>query len=285
MRRISPELRRFLLIWILPSLVVTPVVALLCAYLFWPGTQSDMSAGQVTDYAVGFAIGTPILLLVLNFLVYSIVRFRQKGDVIEEGPRIFFHQGLAMTWILLTVAIALGAVVYDCVRILKPGAAGSGQGPTALSPLHPVSAGGTSLSEKPLKVQVIGQQWAFTYRYPAYGVETPHLDLPQGQTVEFHVTSLDVIHSFWAYGLGVKADAVPGSDNIAYATPRTLGPFQIRCDELCGIWHGYMFDTGHVATVDGFNRWIRGQQGFFAPTKGYLPPYKPHYFPQPRGLG
>ena len=34
--------------------------------------------------------------------------------------------------------------------------------------------------------------------------------------VEFHVTSLDVIHSFWAYQLAVKADANPGVDNIAY---------------------------------------------------------------------
>jgi hypothetical protein len=37
--------------------------------------------------------------------------------------------------------------------------------------------------------------------------------------VEFHVTSLDVIHSFYAYKLGVKADANPGVDNVAYTKP------------------------------------------------------------------
>ena len=62
-----------------------------------------------------------------------------------------------------------------------------------------------------LPVQVIAQQWAFTYRYPTYGgVETPHLELPVDRNVELHVTSLDVIHSFWAHELGVKADANPG---------------------------------------------------------------------------
>ena len=39
------------------------------------------------------------------------------------------------------------------------------------------------------------------------------------QMVEFHVTSLDVIHSFWAYQLGVKADANPDVDNIVFVKP------------------------------------------------------------------
>ena len=30
------------------------------------------------------------------------------------------------------------------------------------------------------------------------------------------MTSLDVIHGFWAYKLGVKADANPQVDNVAY---------------------------------------------------------------------
>ncbi len=66
--------------------------------------------------------------------------------------------------------------------------------------------------------------------------------------VELHVTSLDVIHSFWAYQLGVKADANPGVDNIAFVKPTKDQTFEVRCAELCGIWHGYMFDHGHVVS-------------------------------------
>ena len=40
--------------------------------------------------------------------------------------------------------------------------------------------------------------------------------LPVDTTIEFHVTSLDVIHSFWAYQLSVKADANPQQDNVAF---------------------------------------------------------------------
>ena len=68
-----------------------------------------------------------------------------------------------------------------------------------------------------MDVQVIGQQWEFTYRYPTYGgLETPHLVLPANTLIRLHVTSLDAIHSFWAYQLGVKADANPGVDNVVY---------------------------------------------------------------------
>src|SRR5438309_2119226 len=88
----------------------------------------------------------------------------------------------------------------------------------------------------PLIVLVIGQQWNWTYRFPGYGaVETAHLELPADTLVEFHVTSLDVTHSFWAYELGVKADAVPGVDNTAFVHTRRAGSFSIRCAELCGL--------------------------------------------------
>ena len=135
-------------------------------------------------------------------------------------------------------------------------------------------------------MQVIAQQWAFTYRYPQYGgVETSKLYLPAYRLVEFHVTSLDVVHSFWAYQLAVKADANPNVDNIAYV--KTRGPLRIdiHCAELCGVWHGYMFDTGHVVPGAQFVSWIRQQQRQFAPIAKSLPPYARTYNPAPTRRG
>jgi len=109
--------------------------------------------------------------------------------------------------------------------------------------------------------------------------------IPVDTTIEFHVTSLDVIHSFWAYQLGVKADANPQVDNIVFVKPTKQEAFNIRCSELCGIWHGYMFDTGRVVSAAAFQTWIRQQQAVFAPVAGYLPPYSTTYLPQPSGRG
>ena len=127
---------------------------------------------------------------------------------------------------------------------------------------------------------MIGQQWAWTFRYPQFGgFETTQLVLPVGQPVQFNVTSLDVIHSFWAYTLGVKADANPGVNNIAYTTPSVTGDFQIRCVELCGIWHGSMYGTGQVMTDSNFMAWTQATRTKLAALTKILPPYALTYDP------
>jgi cytochrome c oxidase subunit 2 len=95
------------------------------------------------------------------------------------------------------------------------------------------------------------------------------------------VTSLDVTHSFWAYELGVKADAVNGVDNIAYVNARHTGTFNIRCAELCGLWHGHMAKHGRVLTVSAFHTWIAAQKKRNAVIMKYLPKYNGVYFPAP----
>ncbi len=50
----------------------------------------------------------------------------------------------------------------------------------------------------------------------------------------------------------MKADANPGVDNVVFV--KTKGPrsFDIHCAELCGLWHGYMFDTGQIVDSGTF---------------------------------
>ena len=103
--------------------------------------------------------------------------------------------------------------------------------------------------------------------------------------VELHVTSLDVIHSFWAPRLGVKADANPGVDNVVFFKPEEELSFELRCSELCGLWHGYMFDTGQVVSESAFSEWIDEQQRVFAPATRVLPKYSTQYFPEPERRG
>jgi cytochrome c oxidase subunit 2 len=278
--QMSRDFRRFLAIWLTSSIVATPLVAIFLGPHLPPGRQSDAAAGQRLDFTVSTAVATPVLLLIITLLGYVLVVFRQKEWGTEEGPRIHGHRGAQITWIASSVAIVAGLFAFTSWRLLEPGAAGSGQGPTPLSPLA------ASHGKPVLPVQVIGQQWQFSYRYPTYdGVETPHLVLPIDRTIVFHVTSLDAIHSFWAYGLGVKADANPGVDNVAYAIPERLGTFSIRCAELCGIWHGHMFDTGRVVEPAAFASWISEQQRTFAPIQHVLPPYSRTYLPAPQRKG
>jgi cytochrome c oxidase subunit 2 len=268
--------RRFGAIWVVCSLIATPLVAILLGPELPPGKGSDAASGVVTDNTVLLAMATPVLLLVLIYLIYAVVCFRQPAGGVLEGPPLRGHQRLQTIWIVVTAVLVLTLAIYGTVRLESGYGAGSGNGPKPLT---------TPGGEK-LPVQVIAQQWAFTYRYPTYGgVETTHLELPVGKTIELHVTSIDVIHSFWAYQLGVKADANPDVDNIAFVKPTKIETFEVHCAELCGIWHGGMYDHGHVVSDSDFESWIAEQQKRFAATTKVLPKYSTTYVPEPLERG
>jgi cytochrome c oxidase subunit 2 len=139
----------------------------------------------------------------------------------------------------------------------------------------------------PLEIQVIAQQWYFTYRYPSLGgFESAHLVVPANQEVEFHVTSLDVTHSFWFFAAGVKADAVPLHDNSVDMQPQKIGTYRIECSELCGIWHPGMADSNaQIVSAADFNTWVQQQQQLDAPILKFLPPYSHTYVPAPGAYG
>jgi cytochrome c oxidase subunit II len=268
--------RRFGLTWLIATVIVTPLVVVLLGPSLPPGKASEQAAGQVTDNTVLIAMATPVLLLVVLFLIYAVIFFRQPRGAALEGPAVRGDARVQTTWIVVTSALVLSLAGYGTWRLFEDYGAGSGSGPSPV----------TVPSGPKLPVQVIAQEWYFTYRYPTYGgVETPHLYLPANTWVELHVTSLDVVHSFWAIQLGVKADANPQVDNIAFVKPTRLGSFEVRCAELCGIWHGEMSDRGHVVSPVAFVAWIREQQRRFAAATKVLPPYSRTYQPEPTRRG
>lgn len=279
MREVN-HLRRVVLIWLIASVIATPVMVFLLAPGVPPGQGSVQASGQVLDNTVLFGISTPIALGVVIFLLYALIAFRERDPAATvEGPAIRGHAGIQLGWLLVSTTVVLFLAGYATYRMLVDGA-GGGQGPV------PASIPVTASTGPPLQVQVIAQQWQFTYRYPDYGgVETAQLVLPANKLVEFHVTSLDVVHSFWAYQLAVKADANPGFDNVAFVKTRSPRNFDVHCAELCGVWHGYMSDTGRVVTAAQFASWIAQQQQRFGPATKSLPPYSKAYFPDPQRRG
>jgi cytochrome c oxidase subunit 2 len=270
--------RRFLLWWFGVSLIGTLIVVMVLAPGIPPGNGTVESSGQVMDNTVLLGVSTPIAAAVIVYFVYSIINFREREpEVWRDGPRILGDARIQTWWLIVTTAIVIGLAAFGTVELETDGA-GGGQGPSPLA----TPARGTHV----LQVQVIAQQWKFDYRWPAYGgVETPTLELPAHTTIEFHVTSLDVIHSFWAFQLGVKADANPGVDNIAYVTTKSPMSFEVHCAELCGVWHGYMFNSGRVVPQAQFASWIAQQEKVYAPITKSLPPYSLTYFPQPTRRG
>jgi cytochrome c oxidase subunit II len=274
------HLRRFLTIWLTLSVIAVPLEVIFLGPELPPGKLAKAAGEQVTDFTVLLAMSTPVLLLIVVYLLYAVINFRapkqQPGEAVLEGPAVRGDVKLQTVWIVISTALVLSLAGYGTDRLFGDNGSGSGSGP------NPVTRPGGHQ----LRVQVIAQQWYFTYRWPQYGgVETPHLFLPKNQDVEFDVTSLDVIHSFWAYQLGVKADANPQVNNIAFTRPEKEGSFEIRCAELCGIWHGEMHDVGHVVSQPAWEAWINEQRTKFAAATAALPPFSLTYQPEPSRRG
>jgi cytochrome c oxidase subunit II len=267
--------KRFLIAFIVTSVVVTPLVAIFVGPHLPPGNASAESSQQVFDNTWLLAIMTPPAIFVVLLLGWALVSFRSRSEAVVDGPPIRGDGRIQTVWMVVTSAIVLFLAGFGSYELAQSGS-GGGQGPSAA--FQPVGY------THAMDVQVIAQQWEFTYRYPTEGgVEVPHLVLPAHTLIRLHVTSLDAVHSFWAYQLGVKADANPGVDNIAYVQTKGPTTFDVRCAELCGLWHGYMFDTGQVVDSAQFAAWIKQQQAYFAPVAKYLPKYATSYFPDPQG--
>ena len=266
--------RKAVVAWAVLSVIGVLAIVLLLGPHMPPGRGSVEASQQTTTNILISSIMLPIAFAVWIFFGLALATFRQRGEQIVDGPPIAGNARIQASWIAGTTLIVLFLAAFGTYSLLDSakGASGGGQGADPL----------VTPSGKALQVQVIGQQWAWTFRYPDNGgFETTHLMLPVGRLVELHVTSLDVIHSFWAYELGVKADAVPGSDNVAYVTAQKTETFSIRCAEVCGLWHGYMSTHGEVVSDTAFATWLQSEKSAMALATHGLPHYSPVYYPDP----
>ena len=275
---------RVVVAWLILSAIATPLVAIYVGPLIPPGNGSVQAQGQTFSNQVMVSFVTPILCLMAVFFVYGLIKFHAKrNEAVLDGPPLRDDARVQLLWIVITTTMVLFLAGFGTYELLKDGA-GGGQGPNPIA----LPAGHQSA----LQVQVIGQQWQFTYRYPSLGgMESNQLYLPENTLVALHVTSLDVVHSFWAYQLGVKADANPGVDNVAYVTTKGPLTFNVRCAELCGLWHGYMFNDGYVVPQAQFRAWAAQAVRLYAAIKPYAnrpsdqggAPFAYSYFPAPGG--
>ncbi len=261
---------RIFLMWLPVALAADLVLYFVYGPHMPPGDMSTSAASQQFDIKVMSVMAAPVMAFVLIYFGYALTVWRRREGDNEDGPPIRGNSRVQATWIVVSSVIVLALAVFGTYELVAPQGAGAGEGP---SPIWKPDG-------KPLQVQVIAQQWRFTYRYPQFGgFETTELMLPVGQWIQFNVTSIDVIHSFWAYQLGVKADANPGVNNVAYTKALATGSVTVRCAELCGLWHGAMYDYGKVLTDSAFETWAEHTEASSAAFTAMLPPYSTTYDP------
>ena len=269
---------RMVAIWLVLSVVLDPLFYFLVGPHVPPGTMTSTAEENQFDFNLLIVIALPVLLAVWVYIGYSIVVWRSSraGSADPVGGEVArSHLGVQAGWIAITSVVVLFLAGFGTFELVATNGAGGGEGPNPIW---------TPTAAHILPVQVIGQQWKFTYRYPTFGgFESQTLMVPVDTTIAFHVTSLDVIHSFWAYQLSVKADANPQVDNVAFTTTNHVGSVTVRCSELCGLWHGAMYNYGQVVSKTAFETWATATEKATAANTKLLPPFAWTYVPDANG--
>ncbi len=180
--------------------------------------------------------------LIVVFMVYSIFVFRRKRGDATDAAHIEGSTKLEVAW---TVAPLATVMVFAYLG-----------GNALAATLAP--------APRPLRVEVIGKQWAWSFVYPDYGVISDKLYLPEDKQTVLLLRSEDVIHSFWVPEFRVKQDALPGGEDFVRElriTPTEQGEYKVRCAELCGLQHTYMESPVIVLGQADFDSWLNKAAG------------------------
>ena len=186
----------------------------------------------------------PIAGLVAAMAVVSLMGKRHFGDLPPEEAdhQIRNSPRTTATWLVVSSVMCLFAVIWGSIVLAQDNA--------------------NLLDKREMNINVTGQQWAWNFDYVDNGaVRSQDLYLPVNKPVLFHVTSNDVVHSFWIVQMGIKIDANPGYVTQTEVTPNKIGIYDLRCAELCGLLHANMQKKIHVVRQADYDAWIQSNGG------------------------
>lgn len=255
------------LMWLL-TIVITVLFALAGRFNWWfPELISEY--GAIDQQFVLTLIVTGVAFVVSHIgLGYCLFRYRGEGQ-----QKALYSHGNTRLEVVWTLIITLVFVVTAFL------------GQRVWLNLHLTAA-----PPDALKVEVVGQQFAWVFRYPGpdgkFGKTEPkeindqdnplglvandadgkddiisrgRMVVPLNRPVQLILRSKDVTHSFFVPSLRFKQDMVPGMNiSSVHFTANKIGEYEIACAELCGLGHYKMRGVFEIKESADFDKWLSG---------------------------
>ena len=187
---------------------------------------------------ITFWIAVGVFVIVQGALLLSVFVFKEKPES-PEPKQIHGNTKLEILWTVIPVLI-LAAIAVPTVQTIFDLA---------------------SEPEDALKIEVIGHQWWFEYKYPDYGITTANvLVIPADKPVRLEMWSNDVLHNYWVPKLNGKRYLVPGQTTYLNLHADSPDEFWAQCGEYCGLSHSKM--RGRVLSLSqkDFDSWVENEQ-------------------------
>jgi cytochrome c oxidase subunit 2 len=210
--------------------------------------RSDLGAQVDTLFTSIFWWAVVVFAIVEGLLLFVVIRYRRREGS-GRPSALHGHTALEIGWTLAPALI----LVFIAVPTMRTIFATAARAPAGA-----------------LRVEVVGHQWWWEFRYPELGVVTANeLHLPLAQPVQLEMTSADVIHSFWTPALGGKRDLTQGHVTRIAFTPDSAAEYSGQCAEFCGASHANMRLRVFVQPDSAFRAWVALQQSQpAAPARG-----------------
>lgn len=214
-----------------------------------PPAASTYAADIDRIFYVILVVTGVVLVGVEAAIIYLMVRYRRR-----EGQKAHYIEGSTRAEVIWTVTPA--------IFILGLAVASYAVWPQVKDPNRfPTDA---------LEVAVEASQFEWNVSYPgADGVlgtdddfdTRNQLHVPVDQPVIVHLTSEDVIHSFFIPQFRIKQDAIPGKNIRLWFEATEPGEYELACAELCGLGHYRMRARVFVYEGDEYSGWVAEQGG------------------------
>jgi cytochrome c oxidase subunit II len=200
----------------------------------WLPQQSSTAANPVdTLYEVLAVASCYIFALVVSILLVSVINFRRRHNDLSDGEPIHGNSTLEAVWTAIPALLMVATAIYSGL---------------VLADIEQTKA-------NTQEVNITGQQFAWTFDYPAQKFKAGELHLVKGTPYHFKLHAKDVIHSFWVPQFRMKKDAVPGLTTDIRVTPTRYGKYTLICTELCGLGHATMRAPIVVEDQAAFDKW------------------------------
>jgi cytochrome c oxidase subunit II len=211
---------------------------------------------------VTWFFAVPIAVIVVGLILWCVIRYRAKPGKDVAASQFQYHIPIEAAYTIIPLIVV--AIVFGFMFNAE----------------NKVNA----VSKNPdLKITVEGFQWGWDFIYPnghqQIGTVANELDInssndlpvlvmPTDKTVQFHVVSLDVVHTFYVPEFLFQRDMIPGIDNVFDINVTTPGVYRGQCNNICGQYHAYMRFLVDAMPPAEFNTWYSQQAPNSTTTAG-----------------
>ncbi len=205
------------------------------AYAFF-GDAASRSAVEIDSVFVFIlAVCLFFFLLVEGLLIVFAVKYRRrKGAEAIATSDVTHNALLEILWVIIPSVVVVAFFVYGYLvfRDIRSPRAGADE------------------------VNVVAQQFFYTFEYPNGTKSIGELRVPLGKPVKLIMTSRDVLHGFFIPEFRLKQDIVPGTYVTLWLQPSRAGTYDIYCTQYCGVGHSAMRAKLIVMEPADYSRWV-----------------------------